>query len=100
MARRAMVKLRDREKWRSVLGVDKGPGVAQIKVIVGAPVDDGVGEGVVVKTRRWMAHAELRLMDVPGQRGIDGPIEAKDSRCVVRLKALGFRRRGERERLF
>ena len=75
-----MVKPGDREKWRSVLRVDEGPGVAQIKVIVGAPVDDGIGEGVVVETRRWMAHAELRFVNILRQCGIDGPVEAEDSR--------------------
>ena len=75
-----MVKLADCKRWRSVLRLDEGPGVAQVKVIVGAPVDDGVGEGVVVKTRRWMAHAELRFVNVLRQCGINGPVEAEDSR--------------------
>ena len=75
-----MVKLEDRERQRSVLRLDESPGVAQVKAIVGAPVDDGIGEGVVVKTRRWTAHAELRFVNILRRCGIDGPVEAEDSR--------------------
>ncbi len=49
---------------RSILGVDERPGVLGIKVVDGALVDDGVGEGVVVEARRGMAHADLRFVNV------------------------------------
>ena len=62
-----------------ILRVEDGPRALEIKVIDGAAVDDGVGEGIVVDARRGMAHAELCFVDVLRGCGIDGPVEAKNT---------------------
>ncbi len=82
-----------------ILGVDERPGALGIKVLDGALVDDGVGDGVVGEARRGIAHSELRLVNLLGRCRIDGPVEAENIAGAVGLEALRLGRAGEDRRI-
>ena len=65
--------------------IDDRPGAFCEYAINRSPVDDGIGQGIVVEARRRMAHAELRFMDGFWVCGIDAPVEAEHIGRSVRL---------------
>jgi hypothetical protein len=83
----------------SILHYEHNPCAAQIVVVDGFVIDECIAKGVVVKARGAVLHAGLRLADLVGRCGVDAPVEAENASGIVGLQALGFGRRGERERL-
>ena len=61
-------------------------------MVDGMAVDEGIGQGVVVKKRGSMEQPDLGGANPLRRNGVDSPVEAENAGCVVGLEALGLRR--------